>query len=177
MINLNFDINSFHIPRWDEIPNIDLYMDQVLSYIEENLPIYINDENETLITKTMINNYVKQDIIAPPVKKKYNRLHIAELFVICILKQIYAMNDIKNLINLALKTSPTDVCYNNFCDILEQSLRSTFNGEEFSLVENIPPEQYLLRNVVQSFSCKLYVQFAYLNKMIDDKSIISSSIT
>lgn len=150
-------------------------MDQVLSYVEKNLPIYINDENETLITKTMINNYVKQDIIAPPVKKKYNRLHIAELFVICILKQVYVMNDIKNLINLALKTSPTNICYDNFCDILEQSLKSTFNGEEFSLVENIPPEQYLLRNVAQSFSCKLYVQFSYLNKMIDNKFEIFSS--
>ncbi|MCI8654879.1 MAG: DUF1836 domain-containing protein [Clostridia bacterium] len=174
MIDLNFDINNFHIPRWDEIPNIDLYMDQVLSYVEKNLPIYINDENDTLITKTMINNYVKQDIIAPPVKKKYNRTHIAELFVICILKQVYAMSDIKNLIDLALKTSPIDICYDNFCNILEQSLNSTFNGEEFSLVENLPHEQYLLRNVVQSFSCKLYVQFSYLNKMIDDKSTVSS---
>lgn len=170
MINLNFDINNLHIPRWDEIPNIDLYMDQVLSYIEKNLPIYITDENDTLITKTMINNYVKQDIISPPIKKKYNKSHIAELFIICILKQVYVMNDIKNLINLALKTSPINICYDNFCDILEQSLKSTFNGEEFSLSENIPPEQYLLRNVVQSFSCKLYVQFAYLNKMNDDKS-------
>ena len=149
-------------------------MDQVLSYVEKNLPIYINDENDTLITKTMINNYVKQDIIAPPVKKKYNRTHIAELFVICILKQVYAMSDIKNLIDLALKTSPIDICYDNFCNILEQSLNSTFNGEEFSLVENLPHEQYLLRNVVQSFSCKLYVQFSYLNKMIDDKSTVSS---
>ena len=78
MVNLNFDINNFHVPRWDEIPGIDLYMDQVLSYIEEYLPFYTSDDsNESLITKTMINNYVKQEIIAPPVKKKYTRLHIA----------------------------------------------------------------------------------------------------
>lgn len=165
-MNLNFDINKFHMPRWEEIPNIDLYMDQVLSYIEGILSIYIKDEtSENLITKTMINNYVKQELIEPPVKKKYNRLHIAELFVICILKQVYSINDIKNLIELALKTSPTDVCYNNFCDILEKSLQSTFNGEEFSLIENLSSEQYLLRNTIQSFSCKLYVQFTYLNKM------------
>lgn len=171
MINLNFDINNFHIPRWDEIPSIELYMDQVLSYIEKYLPFYIEDDShENLITKTMINNYVKQEIIAPPVKKKYNRLHIAELFVICILKQVYSINDIKNLIELALKTSPTNVCYNNFCDILEKSLKSTFNGEEFSSVEKLTNAQYLLRNAVQSFSCKLYVQFTYLNKIANKNS-------
>lgn len=166
MINSNFDVNKFHIPRWEEIPNIDLYMDQVLSYIENVLSVYINDENsENLITKTMINNYVKQEIIDPPVKKKYNRLHIAKLFVICILKQVYSINDIKNLINFALDTSPIDVCYNKFCDMLEKSLQSTFNDKQFSLIENLTSEQYLLLNTIQSFSCKLYVQYSYLNNM------------
>lgn len=171
LINLSFDINKFHIPRWSEIPNIDLYMDQVLSYIEEHLPIYINDENnENLITKTMINNYVKQGIIESPNKKKYTRTHICQLFVICILKQIYSINDIKNLIDLALKTSSINICYDNFCNILESSLKSTFNNEDFSLPEPLSHEQYLLRNVVQSFSCKFYVQFTYLNKMINKNS-------
>ena len=105
MSEINFDITKFHIPMWQELPNIDLYMDQVLTYIEKNLSNYIKlDKDEKFITKTMINNYVKQEIIPPPVSKKYNRLHLAELFVICILKQVYSISEINSLIKLALKT-------------------------------------------------------------------------
>ena len=82
MSEIEFDATNFHIPRWKELPNIDLYMDQVLNYIETSLKDYIKSD-EKFITKTMINNYVKQGIIDPPVNKKYNRLHIAELFDYC----------------------------------------------------------------------------------------------
>ena len=89
------EIAGFHIPRWNEIPKIDLYLDQLVCLLEQYLSNYIkNDDNEKIITKTMINNYVKHKIINPPVNKKYNTEHIAYLFVICILKQVYSINDI-----------------------------------------------------------------------------------
>ena len=165
MPEVNFDVNNFRIPKWEELPNIDLYMDQVLNYIESSLKNYISVEpDEKIITKTMVNNYVKQDILKPPENKKYNKLHIAELFVICILKQVYSINEIKNLIKLALKTSPADVSYNKFCDCLTDSLVSTFNGTEYTSNSNLTKEQYILKNVVQSFVNKLYVQMTYLSK-------------
>ena len=106
MSDINFDANNFHIPRWNELPNIDLYMDQVLNYIESCLKDCIKVEsNEKIITKTMINNYVKQEIIEPPINKKYNKLHIAELFVICILKQVYSISEVKSLIKIALEVN------------------------------------------------------------------------
>lgn len=163
MSDIELVANNFHIPRWNELPNIDLYMDQVLNYIESCLKDYIKSD-EKIITKTMINNYVKQEIIEPPVNKKYNRLHIAELFVICILKQVYSISEIKDLIALALKTNSAEKSYNRFCDYLTDSLISTFNGTEYSTNSNYTPEQYLLKNVVQSFANKLYAQIMYLNK-------------
>jgi len=163
MPEVNFDVNSFHIPRWNELPNIDLYMDQVLNYIESCLKDYIKSD-EKFITKTMINNYVKQGILQPPENKKYNRLHIAELFVICILKQVYSISEIKELISLALEINSAENSYNRFCDYLTNSLVSTFNGTEYSNSSNYTPEQYLLKNVVQSFANKLYAQIMYLNK-------------
>lgn len=159
MSSTNFDASKFHIPRWEEIPSVDLYMDQVLSYIETCLSNYIkSDTDEKIITKTMINNYVKHEIISPPQNKKYNKLHIAELFVICILKQVYSIGDIKQFIKIALNTSTADTSYNNFCSILEHSLISTFNDTSLSNFQTTTKEQYLLKNVVQSFACKLYVQ-------------------
>lgn len=165
MSTIDFDIETFHIPRWNELPTIDLYMDQVLNYIENSLKDYVKIESdEKIITKTMINNYVKQGILEPPVNKKYNTLHIAELFVICILKQVYSITEIKSLIELALKTNSAEIGYNKFCDYLTNSLISTFNGTEYSIPTELTPEQYLLKNVVQSFANKLYVQISYLNK-------------
>ena len=163
MTDINVDITKFHIPRWDELPNIDLYMDQVLNYIENNLKDYIKSD-EKFITKTMINNYVKQEIIQPPVNKKYNRLHIAELFVICILKQVYSISEVKSLISLALEANSAENSYNKFCDYLTESLISTFNGTEYSKITTLTKEQYLLKNVVQSFANKLYAQIMYLSK-------------
>ena len=163
MSEVEFDVTNFNIPRWNELPNIDLYMDQVLNYIESSLKDYIKSD-EKFITKTMINNYVKQGILQPPENKKYNKLHIAELFVICILKQVYSISEIKNLINLALKANSAENSYNKFCDYLTESLISTFNGTEYSKISTLTKEQYLLKNVVQSFANKLYAQIVYLNK-------------
>lgn len=163
MAEINFDVNKFHIPRWNELPNLDLYMDQVLTYIENFLNDYIKSD-EKFITKTMINNYVKQGILEPPVNKKYNSIHIAKLFVICVLKQVYSISEIKELIALALEINSAENGYNRFCDYLTEALVSTFNGTEYSNNSTYSPEQYLMKNVVQSFANKLYAQIMYLNK-------------
>ena len=71
------DIKKFHLPRWDEIPNIDLYIDQVVSLLETYLSNYIKGENnkeDKIVTKTMINNYAKNHLLPPPEKKKYSRV-------------------------------------------------------------------------------------------------------
>ena len=117
------DIINFNIPRWEELPNIDLYLDQVVNYLDDCLCDYIKDDNNDkkenqVVTKTMINNYVKQGVLEPPVKKKYSRKHIAYLFCIIILKQVYSINDIDNLIKLALETTTLDKAYNSFCQEL-----------------------------------------------------------
>ena len=160
MNNKNLDILNFRMPRWEELPNIDLYMDQVLNYLYDSLGSYIKDEN--LITKTMINNYVKNGVIDSPVKKKYNKLAISKLFIICILKQVYSINEIKNLIDIALNASSADISYNHFCDVLEESLNSVFTGKEYSNNKDLTEHQYLLKNVVQSIVNKIYVQINYL---------------
>ena len=166
LITNNEEINNFHLPRWNEIPEIDLYLDQVVSFLEKYLSNYIeNDsEKEEIITKTMINNYVKHGAIKPPINKKYNREHLAYLFVIFILKQVYSINDIKKLIQLAIETSSSEKAYNEFCKELEKAIKFTFEGKNYINNENISHERYILRNVVQTFANKLYVQKIFLKK-------------
>lgn len=159
------EAKNFHLPRWNEIPEIDLYIDQVVSLLENYLSNYIKGDNEKedkIITKTMINNYVKHDVINPPINKKYNREHIAYLFVIFILKQIYSIEEIKKLITLGIRTSPVEQAYNRFCSELEKAIRMTFTGDSYINNDRLSQEQYILRNVVQSFANKLYVQKVFL---------------
>ena len=87
-------IIKHHLPRWNELPEIDLYLDQVVNYLEKYLGILSSNDDDKIITKTMINNYVKQGIMPAPEKKKYGKTHIAYLMVICILKQVYSIGDI-----------------------------------------------------------------------------------
>lgn len=159
------ELKNFHLPTWEEIPNINLYMDQVVSLLENYLSNFIKPENENdtqIITKTMINNYVKHGVVKPPISKKYTREHIAYLFVVFILKQIYSMEEIKKLLALAIQTSPIDQSYNRFCSELEKAIKMTFSGENYINNNRLSNEQYILRNVVQSFANKLYVQKVFL---------------
>jgi hypothetical protein len=161
------EIKNFHLPRWNELPNIDLYIDQLVSLLENYLSGYIkndNEKDEKIITKAMINNYVKHNIIKPPINKKYNKEHVASLFVVFILKQVYSINDIKKLISLAIETSPIEMAYNRFCSELEKAIRIVFAEKNYIKNSRLSEEQYILRNVVQSFANKLYVQKVYLKK-------------
>lgn len=164
------EIIKIHIPRWKELPAIELYLDQLVTYLENQLATFIytdseiNNKENKVITKTMINNYVKLGILDAPTKKKYNKLHIAKLFVICILKQVYSINDIKDLIKLAIETASVEQAYNHFCHELEKAVYITFNSGEYTPKRDLTPEQYILKNVVQSFANKLYVEKVYLKK-------------
>ena len=162
--NLEEVIMKIHIPRWNELPEIDLYLDQVVNYLERYLESYSVNKEDKIITKTMINNYVKQGIMPAPEKKKYNRTHIAYLLVICILKQVYCISDIGKLISLTIKSFEIEKAYNRFCANLEISIKNVFTRKEFPNVEKMTEEQYLLKNVVQAFADKLYVEMKFLNK-------------
>ena len=155
-------IEKIHIPRWEELPNVDLYMDQILTFINSSLSEYINfsedEENNKILTKTMINNYVKNNILEPPVKKKYSKTQCAKLFVICILKQVFSMNEISSLINIALESTDISHAYNSFCSLFEEAVISIFEKKEFSKVDASNENRYLLKAVLLSCSYKIYVQ-------------------
>ena len=162
--NLEEVIMKIHIPRWNELPEIDLYLDQVVNYLEKYLTQYSANKEDKIITKTMINNYVKQGIMPAPEKKKYSRAHIAYLIVICILKQVYSISDIGKLISLTIQYFELSKAYNRFCANLEISVKNVVSKKEVPNTDRMTEEQYLLKNVVQSVADKLYVEMKFLNK-------------
>lgn len=152
---------TFHIPRWKELPNIELYLDQVVKLINSCLAPYINPNSDSeyeseLLTKTMINNYVKNNLIDAPVKKQYSRVQLAKLFVICVLKQVYSMQDISMLIDTALENYRIEIAYNQFCRLFEQALICTYTKKDFIDRGSSNDYLYLLKSVLLSCSYKIY---------------------
>ena len=83
----------------EDIPNIDLYMDQVTTFMEARLKSSTrNPEEDKILTKTMINNYAKNDLLPPPVKKKYSKDHVLLLIFIYYYKGILSISDIQSLL-------------------------------------------------------------------------------
>lgn len=100
--------------KWERMPEIDLYMDQVITYMEKQLAVYCRNEESKLLTPSMINNYVKESLLPRPEKKKYNRDHLAALTMICLLKSELAIPDISQLRTFALETSSEQELYDGF---------------------------------------------------------------
>ena len=161
---------EFHVPRWNELPNVDLYLDQVVNYINDSLTKYILfDEGEKkdnqILTKSMINNYVKNNLIDAPVRKLYSKVQLAKLFVICVLKQVYSMQEIDTLIKLALEFSTLERAYDRFGELFEEALVCTYTKRDF-IDKNVGNDNiYLLKSVLVSCSYKIYVQ----NVVVDSK--------
>lgn len=85
------------LPEWEGLPGIPLYMDQVVLYLADLLAAFQREENAPLLTSSMVNNYVKNGAVLRPEKKKYGRRQLAALAVLCLLKQVLPLQDIKAL--------------------------------------------------------------------------------
>lgn len=155
-------LEEFRLPRWDDLPSVDLYLDQVLSLLDEWVGAYLMIEGKKIMTKTMVNNYVKQKFIKPPVNKKYDKEAVASLFVIAILKPVYTINEISRLIKLAIRTNSPELGYNQFCQLIEDAVSHAFHGTSMDKTFNPADPREILWNVCNSFACQLYVRNIYL---------------
>lgn len=117
-------LESRKLPRWEELPDLDLYMDQVLSLVHRYLGAEESPDGKGL-TSSMVNNYVKMHIMPAPEKKKYTRKHLAYLLAICVLKASLPMASVQELLQRAMQEHSEESLYDTFCDYYEQSGRDT----------------------------------------------------
>ncbi len=110
-------LEEFKLPSWDEIPNIGLYMEQIIILLKEYLD-YLPPElkDEQIITAATINNYVRTKIMPEPVKKKYYRTHIAYLVMICTMKQILPIAVISTIIPMDISEEDVKKIYDRYSD-------------------------------------------------------------
>lgn len=151
---------AFRCPRYEELPDMGLYLEQVLNLVNGALaPI----QSEPL-TGAMISNYVKNKAIPAPVKKKYSREHLAYLTVTCLLKQVFTVQQIAQFFTIQRETYPLDVAYNYFCREYENALSAAFafTGEAMPCIETRRTDQTILvRAVVLAATNRVYAEKVY----------------
>ncbi|EGF86602.1 DUF1836 domain-containing protein [Gemella sanguinis] len=109
-------------PKWSELPTIDLYLDQVLLYVNQLDSSSIVDDDKGL-TAAMINNYVKNGHLDKPIKKKYSRRQLARLIVITCLKNVFAIQEISKTISSLTKDGDSEAMYDNFVMCMNEEKR------------------------------------------------------
>lgn len=168
----------------EDIPNIELYMDQVTTFMDEHLESTKRYSSDKILTKTMINNYAKNDLLPPPVKKKYSKEHMLLLIFIYYFKNILSITDIERLL-----TPLTEKYFNSVEDMKLQDIYEevfSFEKEQADKLAKDILEEYKkahssFKNVkkedkeflhIFSFICMLsfdvYIKKLLIEKLVDD---------
>ena len=111
----------FSYPKWEDIPNIDLYLDQVLLYVNQ-VCAPISPDIEKGLTASMVNNYVKHGYLTKPDKKKYQRKQIARLIAITTLKSVFSIQEIAQTLNTLQTQASSDQLYDAFVDYMNHGI-------------------------------------------------------
>ena len=174
--------NIDYIPPKD-IPNIDLYMDQVTTFMDEHLKSSKRFDDDKILTKTMINNYTKNELLPPPNKKKYSKEHMILLIFIYYFKNCLSINDIKDILEPISSTFfqaengfDLDKIYQEIFNIELENIDSQVrdmirklnkSNETFSEITD-EKERKVLTNF--AFICMLSFD-VYIKKMIIERTI------
>jgi len=175
------ELTSFEQLSYEKIPDIDLYMDQVTTFIEEKLHYIKRRDKDDALTKTMINNYTKAGILIPPNKKRYSKDNMVLIVLTYYLKQILSINDIELLLSpiVELIKSGKDYSleleeiYNTFIKIEEKEhsdFKDNYNVHSYFFQGNEldGKKYYELLSTVVGLIVKATIQKRMAEKIIDD---------
>lgn len=152
-------IHSYRLPRYQEIPDVGLYLNQAAKYINTYLqPFY--DMN---ITESMISNYVKKHLIANPEKKQYSREQLACLLFIAVAKSVLPLNHIHLLLDIQKQTYESHVAYDYFCSEFENILQYVFGLKAAAepVSQDTNDAKFLFRNIIVTAAHKIYLDHCF----------------
>lgn len=176
-------ISRIDYAKADDIPNIDLYMDQVTTFMDAQLKSSKRYEDDKILTKTMINNYAKNNLLPPPEKKKYSKEHVLVLIFIYYFKNILSIKDIETLLtpitdkyfhsdaDFNLTSIYEEVCQmeKNRIETLQDSIKDVYKEASSSFKDADEEDRDFLQ--IFSFICTLsfdvYVKKQIIEKLVD----------
>lgn len=170
--------------KLEDIPNIDLYMDQVTTFMDSKLKSSVRNPGEDkILTKTMINNYAKNDLLPPPVKKKYSKEHVLMLIFIYYFKGILSINDIQTLLKpiadkyfLSEEELNLGAIYQEVfsqekeqVDLLKKDIQEMFETSRKTFADSPEQDRELLQlfSLIGLLSFDVYIKKLLIEKLVD----------
>ena len=157
-------MENYRLPSWEELPDMELYIDQVVSLVVRYLGLIPHDEKNPVVTASIINNYVRLKVVPAPEKKRYNRRHLAYVLMVCVLKQCLSLTEIQKILPQNMESHQTRGIYNEFAGrMTETAGRFTVQVRkvaEQELVEDNPQgcNNLVLHSAISSVLYKLLTQ-------------------
>lgn len=149
-------IRDFRLPRYQEIPNVGLYLEQTTKFISG----FLAPLGEYTLTASMISNYVKKGLVDNPVKKQYDRDQIAYLFFIAVAKTVLSLDALTGFIQVQKNSYSLEVAYDYFCRQLEGLLQFTFELTDTMDTGDLEStdEKRLLYSCIVAVTQKIYLE-------------------
>lgn len=149
-------LNELKLPRWADLPVFGIYRDQLLSIVNDAvMPLF--EAKEPIVTASMINNYVKWEMMPKPEKKKYGREHIAFAIVISALKPVLSISEIKDGVLLQCSINGVESAYEVFCDAFERIFSDKITNDDNNQVTIDGMEASLEElGIMSALSCLYY---------------------
>ena len=183
MIDLLRSIQNIDYIEPDEIPNIDLYMDQITTFMDDHLKSSKRFEDDKILTKTMINNYSKNNLLPPSEKKKFSPVHMVLLLFIYYFKNFLSINDIQSILAPITKRffhSENDRNLNTVYEEIFQRQYENIDFEVRDMIRKLRDSNKAFADIEDDEERKLLSNFAFICSLSFDiwvkKSVIESII-
>ena len=183
MIDLLRSIQNIDYIEPDEIPNIDLYMDQITTFMDDHLKSSKRFEDDKILTKTMINNYSKNNLLPPSEKKKYSPEHMVLLLFIYYFKNFLSINDIQSILAPITKRFSHSENGRNLNTVYEEIFQRQYENIDFEvrdMIRKLRDSNKAFADIEDDEERKLLSNFAFICSLSFDiwvkKSVIESII-
>lgn len=153
-------IKNIKHPNLEDIPKIALYMDQVVEYLDQVLSPLKRSEEDLIMTKTMINNYVKSQLIQPPIKKKYPYETLCHLIMIYHLKQCFTIQDTQIMLSGLIHKVGIEKTYQTFIHFYDEIVSHIIDSKKV-----LEKEEKIIYTALESCIKKQHTEF-----LIDDSN-------
>jgi len=165
-------LDEVRMPRWEEITEIPLYMDQLIAVVTKYLePFQVFSDDKIPVTSSMVNNYVKLNLIPKPIKRHYNKRHIAYLIVITLFKEVISIQDIRRVLIFLANSQGNSNAYNQFCELLEKTIKHSGNvylnkTDDYENNLNYASKEDYDRYII-FLACEMITNLLFAKKFID----------
>ena len=155
-------LENFRLPRYGDLPELELYMDQVISTVEKYLSA-LKVGDKSILTPSMVNNYVKNGVIPPPEKKRYTRDHLAEIIIICTLKQTVELSDVALIMKKGVERFGTEAAFDSYVSLYEKTMSRLVGDARLSSGDATDPDgeyKTIIDSAVLSGTSRIIVENA-----------------